>query len=53
MTRRTVNLRATGWHPCCPSALTEEGTVMAKIMGALITAIFVALALLEWAAMRM
>jgi len=26
---------------------------MAKIMGALITAIFVALALLEWAAMRM
>ena len=53
VTRRTVNLRATGWHPCCPSALTEEGTVMAKIMGALITAIFVALALLEWAAMRM
>ena len=32
---------------------TEEGTAMVKIMGALITAIFVAAALLEWVAMRM
>jgi len=31
----------------------EEGTAMARIIGALITAIFVALALLEWVAMRM
>jgi hypothetical protein len=31
----------------------EEGTAMVKIMGALITAIFVAAALLEWVAMRM
>jgi hypothetical protein len=31
----------------------EEGTAMAKIMGALITAIVVALALLEWAATRL
>jgi hypothetical protein len=31
----------------------EEGTAMAKIMGALIAAIVVALALLEWAATRL
>jgi hypothetical protein len=31
----------------------EESTAMAKIMGALITAIVVTLALLEWAASRM
>ncbi len=56
-TRRTVNLWTIGvWHPHCVPArmrLTEEGTAMAKIMGALITAIFVAAALLEWVAMRM
>jgi len=43
------------WHPhCVPLELrpTEEGTAMAKIMGALIAAIFVAAALLEWVAMR-
>jgi len=33
--------------------LTEEGTAMAKIIGALIAAIFVAVALLEWVATRM
>jgi len=43
------------WHPhCVPARIEteEEGTAMAKIMGALITAIFVAAALLEWVAMR-
>ena len=55
-TRRAANLWTIGfWHPhCVPLELrpTEEGTAMAKIMGALITAIFVAAALLEWVAMR-
>ena len=31
---------------------TEEGTAMAKIMGVLITAIFVAVTLLGWVTMR-
>jgi len=56
-TRRTVNLWTIGfWHPHCVPArmrLTEEGTAMAKIIGALIAAIFVAVALLEWVATRM
>jgi hypothetical protein len=44
------------WHRHCLPAYDkrrEESTAMAKILGALITAIVVALALLEWAATRM
>jgi hypothetical protein len=44
------------WHRHCLPPNTksrEESTAMTKIMGALITAIVVTLALLEWAASRM
>ena len=51
---RTCGRSVSGILIACPLELrpTEEGTAMAKIMGALITAIFVAAALLEWVAMR-
>jgi len=56
-TRRTADLREVGfWHPrCLPARMRQDegGTAMARIIGALITAIFVAVALLGWITMRM
>jgi len=56
-TQRSADLCATGlWHPHCVLLArdrTEEGTAMARIMGALITIIFVAVTLLGWVTMRM
>jgi len=52
---RTCVRSTPGIAIACPpdTKSREESTAMAKIMGALITAIVVTLALLEWAASRM
>jgi hypothetical protein len=52
--RNAWDLRAIGlWHCHCVGHETREGMAMTKIMSALVTAILVAAALLEWVATRM